>query len=70
MTARLGVLLLPALTGCLLTHHHTVLRVEPALALNATVDQLVQQVNTQFDAVQSMNASVDDRRQRGRIFNG
>jgi hypothetical protein len=57
-TARLGVLLLPALTGCLLTHHHTVLRVEPALAQNATVDQLVQLVNTQFDAVESLNASV------------
>jgi len=50
--------LLPALTGCLV-HHRTVLRVEPALALNATVDQLVKQVNTQFDAVQSLNASVE-----------
>jgi len=50
--------LLPALTGCLV-HHHTVLRVEPALALNATVDQLVKQVNAQFDAVQSLNASVE-----------
>jgi outer membrane lipoprotein-sorting protein len=57
-TVRLGVLLLPALTGCLLTHHHTVLRVEPAVVLNATVDQLVQQVNTQFDAVESLSASV------------
>jgi len=35
-----------------------VLRVEPAVALNATVDQLVQQVNARFDAVQSLNASV------------
>lgn len=56
--AGLGVLLLPALNGCLLTHHHTVLRVAPVLAQNATVDQLVQQVNTQFDAVTSLNASV------------
>ncbi len=57
--ALLGLLLLPALNGCLLTHHHTVLRVEPTFSQNATVDQLVQQVNTQFDAVTSLNASVE-----------
>lgn len=56
--ARLGILLLPALNGCLLTHHHTVLRVEPTLAQSATVDQLVELVNTQFNGVQSLNASV------------
>jgi len=50
--------LLPALNGCLMSHHRTVLRVEPTVAQNATVDQLVKQVNTQFDAVESMNASV------------
>jgi outer membrane lipoprotein-sorting protein len=58
-TARLGVLLLPALTGCLLPHHRTVLRVAPPMVQNATVDQLVKQVNAQFDAVQSLNASIE-----------
>jgi outer membrane lipoprotein-sorting protein len=56
--ARLGILVLPALNGCLLTHHHTVLRVEPTLSQSATVDELVQLVNTQFNAVQTLNASV------------
>lgn len=56
--ALLGLLLLPALNGCLLTHHHTVLRVAPTVAQTATVDQLVKQVNAQFDAVESLNASV------------
>jgi outer membrane lipoprotein-sorting protein len=50
--------LLPALTGCVLTHHHTVLRVAPQMVQNATVDQLVKQVNAQFEAVESLNASV------------
>jgi len=58
--AALGLLaLLPALTGCLV-HHHTVLRVStPSIVQDATVDQLVKQVNAQFDAVKSLNASVD-----------
>jgi len=59
-TVALGLFaLLPALTGCLV-HHHTVLRVSAAAVVqNATVDQLVKQVNAQFDAVESLNASVD-----------
>jgi len=55
------LLLTPALSGCgILVHHHTVLKATPALNVqDATVDQLVQRVNTQFDAVRSFNAGVE-----------
>jgi len=57
---KLGALMLvmPALTGCL-SHHRTVLRVTTPVVQNATVDQLVKLVNERFDAVQSLNASVE-----------
>jgi len=51
-------LVLPALTGCL-SHHRTVLRVTTPVVQNATVDQLVKLVNDRFDAVNSLNASVE-----------
>jgi len=52
------MLVMPALTGCL-SHHRTVLRVTTPVVQNATVDQLVKLVNERFDAVQSLNASVE-----------
>jgi len=55
---RLGLVLLPALSGCL-SHHRTVLRVAPTTVQDATVEQLVQQVNAQFDGIQALNASVE-----------
>jgi outer membrane lipoprotein-sorting protein len=49
----------PALTGCL-SHTRIVPRTHaPAVVLDATVDQLTNQVNARFDAIQSMNASVE-----------
>lgn len=53
--------LLPALSGCgILVHHHTVLKATPPMTVqDATVDQLVQQVNDQFEAVKSFNAAVE-----------
>ncbi|MDR3736018.1 MAG: DUF4292 domain-containing protein [Acidobacteriaceae bacterium] len=58
---KLGALMLvmPALTGCLLPHHRTVLRVTTPVVQISTVDQLVKLVNERFDAVQSLNASVE-----------
>jgi outer membrane lipoprotein-sorting protein len=49
----------PALTGCL-THTHSVPKTRPAdLVLNATLDQLLQQLNSRFDSIQTINASVE-----------
>jgi outer membrane lipoprotein-sorting protein len=49
----------PALTGCL-THTRIVPKTRPAdVVLNATLDQLLQQVNTRFDSIQTINASVE-----------
>ena len=53
------MLVMPALTGCLLPHHRTVLRVTTPVVQISTVDQLVKLVNERFDAVQSLNASVE-----------
>ncbi|HTD96392.1 MAG TPA: hypothetical protein VK627_05665 [Edaphobacter sp.] len=51
--------LAPALTGCL-THTHSVPKVNPAeVVLNATQDQLLKQVDEQFNAIQTINASVE-----------
>jgi outer membrane lipoprotein-sorting protein len=51
--------LLPALTGCL-THTHRVPKTHPAtVVLNATLDQLLKQVDVRFDALQTINASVE-----------
>lgn len=51
--------LVPALTGCL-THTHRVPKTHPAaVVLNATLDQLLKQVDVRFDALQTINASVE-----------
>jgi outer membrane lipoprotein-sorting protein len=51
--------LAPALTGCL-THVRSVPKTRPAdVVLNATLDQLLKQVEARFDSIQSINASVE-----------
>jgi outer membrane lipoprotein-sorting protein len=51
--------LAPALTGCL-THTRIVPKTRPAdLVLNATLDQLLKQVNTQFDVIHTINATIE-----------
>lgn len=53
------VSLAPALTGCL-THIHTVPKTRPAeVVMNATLDQLLSQVERRFNQIQSLNATVD-----------
>ena len=53
------VTLAPALTGCL-THIRTVPRTRPAeVVMSATLDQLLNHVDTRFNAIQSLNASVE-----------
>ena len=48
----------PALTGCL-THTRSVPKTRPPdVVLNATLDQLLTQVNTRFDSIQTINASI------------
>ncbi len=50
---------MPVLTGCL-THTHTITRSRQAgVTLNASLDQLVKQVDERYDAIQSLNATVD-----------
>jgi hypothetical protein len=52
------VALSPALTGCLV-HTHSVLKTRPPdVVLNATLDQLLQQVNDRYDAIHSMTGFV------------
>jgi outer membrane lipoprotein-sorting protein len=49
----------PALTGCL-THVRSVPKTRPAdVVLNATVDQLLQQVDARFAAVQTITSTVE-----------
>ncbi len=51
--------LAPALTGCL-THIRTVPKTRPPdVVMNATLDQLLSQVDTRFNLVQSFTASVE-----------
>jgi outer membrane lipoprotein-sorting protein len=51
--------LAPALTGCL-THTRIVPKTRPAdVVLNAELGDLLKQVNARFDAVQTMNASIE-----------
>jgi outer membrane lipoprotein-sorting protein len=53
------VTLAPALTGCL-THIRTVAKTRPAeVVISATLDQLLSQVDTRFNAVQTLNAAVE-----------
>ncbi len=53
------VALAPALTGCL-SHTRSVPKTRLAdVVLNATLDQLLNQVETRFDAVQTITASVE-----------
>ncbi len=48
----------PALTGCLV-HRHSVLKMRPPdVVLNATLDQLLKQVDERYDDVQTMTAHV------------
>jgi outer membrane lipoprotein-sorting protein len=48
----------PALTGCL-THTRIVPKTRaPDVVLDATLDQLLKQVNNRFDSIQTINASV------------
>jgi outer membrane lipoprotein-sorting protein len=53
------VTLAPALTGCL-THIRAVPKTRPAeVVISATLDQLLSQVETRFNAVQTINATVE-----------
>ena len=53
------VALAPALTGCL-THIRTVAKTRPAeVVIGASLDQLLKQVDTRFNEVQSLNAAVE-----------
>jgi hypothetical protein len=53
------VSLAPALTGCL-THIRTVPKTRPAeVVMNATLDQLLTQVDTRFNQIQSLTATVE-----------
>jgi outer membrane lipoprotein-sorting protein len=53
------VTLAPALTGCL-THIRTVPKTRPAeVVISATLDQLLSQVDTRFNAIQTLNATVE-----------
>jgi outer membrane lipoprotein-sorting protein len=53
------VSLAPALTGCL-THIRTVAKTRPAeVVIGASLDQLLKQVDTRFNEVQSLNAAVE-----------
>ena len=53
------VSLAPALTGCL-THIRTVPKTHPAeVVRNATIDQLLSQVDRRFNQIQSLNATVE-----------
>jgi outer membrane lipoprotein-sorting protein len=52
------IALAPGLTGCL-THTRSVPKTRPPdVVLNATLDQLLTQVNTRFDSIQTINASI------------
>jgi outer membrane lipoprotein-sorting protein len=49
----------PALTGCL-THTRVVPKTRLAsIVMSTSLDQLAKQINTRFDSIQSMNASVE-----------
>ena len=51
--------MVPALTGCL-THTHIVPRTYLAeVVMSTTLDQLIHQVNTRFDDIQTMKATVE-----------
>jgi outer membrane lipoprotein-sorting protein len=53
------VTLAPALTGCL-THIRTVPRTRPAeVVMSATLDQLLTHVDTRFNAIQTLTATVE-----------
>jgi outer membrane lipoprotein-sorting protein len=53
------VTLAPALTGCL-SHTYKVAKTRPAeVVMNATLDQLLKQVETRFNDTQSLNATVE-----------
>jgi outer membrane lipoprotein-sorting protein len=61
-TIWLGLTLaLPALTGCLYTTHSVKQAKMPSVVLTATADQLIDKLNTQYNAIHSLNASVEFR---------
>lgn len=64
------LLLAPALTGCL-TRTHTVRRTRPvAVVQNATLDQLLTRMSSQYEAIQTMNASVEIAASTGGAHSG
>jgi outer membrane lipoprotein-sorting protein len=57
--AALCISLAPALTGCL-THTYTVPKTRPAdVLLDSSLDQLAVQLNSRYDSIQTMTASVE-----------
>ena len=57
MSAALG--LLPALTGCL-THTHAVRKARRApIVMNASLDELIKRVDTHYDKIRTMSATVE-----------
>jgi outer membrane lipoprotein-sorting protein len=57
--AALCISLAPALTGCL-THTYTVPKTRPAdVILSSTLDQLVQQLDSRYNEIQTMTANVE-----------
>ncbi len=57
--AALCISLAPALTGCL-THTYSVPKTRPAdVILNSTLDQLIQQLDSRYNEIQTMTATVE-----------
>lgn len=57
--AALCISLAPALTGCL-THTYSVPKTRPAdIILNSTLDQLIQQLDSRYNEIQTMTATVE-----------
>ena len=50
--------LAPLLTGCISTTRHVQILKTAPIVQNATLDQVVERLDTQFDAIQTLNASV------------
>ena len=64
------VTLAPALTGCL-THIRVVPKTRPAeVVMSATLDQLLSQVETRYNEIQSLTATVEIAASEGRRAQG
>ncbi len=48
----------PLLTGCLSTTRHVAISKRPDVVMDATLEELIKRVDTQFDAIKTLNASV------------